>query len=67
MDSSTDIGPLITEKVAIKIEEIVNNAVSNGARLFCGAKRKGTLYWPTVLDYVDPLSSIVMEETFGAL
>ena len=65
MDSSTDIGPLITEKAAIKIEDAVNNAISNGAKLLCGSKREGTIYWPTVLDHVDPVCPIVTEETFG--
>jgi lactaldehyde dehydrogenase len=65
MDPETDIGPLIIEKAAIKVEEAVNLSIADGAKLLYGGKRQETLFWPTVLDYVNPVSSIVVEETFG--
>ena len=65
MDPSTDIGPLITESAALKAEQAVNCAISNGAKLVYGAKREGAIYWPTVLDCVGQKSPLVTEETFG--
>lgn len=67
LDPSTDIGPLITEEAAKEIEEIVNSAITNGAKTLCGAKREGAVYWPTVLDHVNPSFRLVKEETFGPI
>jgi lactaldehyde dehydrogenase len=64
-ESHTDVGPLITEQAAIRIEETVHRAVAGGAMLLCGGKRHGAFHWPTVLDHVAPASPIAMEETFG--
>ena len=64
---STDIGPLITEDAAKKIEEIVNSSIADGAKLLYGGKREGAVYWPTILDNVNPTSRIVVEETFGPI
>lgn len=67
MEHSTVIGPLITEEAAIEIEAVVNAAISDGAKLLYGAKREGALYWPTVLDHVNPSFRLVKEETFGPI
>ncbi len=65
MDPSTDIGPLITEKAAKKVEKMVDLTIKKGGKLLYGAKRQGSLYWPTIIDYVDAKDPLVMEETFG--
>jgi len=65
MDPKTDVGPLIDEESAIKVENVVNEALSDGAELLCGGKRDHTFYAPTVLDNVDANMRIVQEETFG--
>ena len=65
MDPKTDIGPLINEEVAIKVEKTVENALENGAQLLQGGRREGTFYTPTVLDLVDPEMDLVCHETFG--
>jgi len=62
---ATDMGPLITEKEAIRIENLVLEALENGAELLCGGKRDGAFYTPTVLTNVDPESKIAQEEIFG--
>jgi phosphonoacetaldehyde dehydrogenase len=61
----TDIGTLIDEPAAKEIEEAVDNAVKDGAKVLCGHKRKGALYPATVLDHVSPKSAMVIDETFG--
>jgi len=61
----TDMGPLITKKEAIRIENLVDEAISNGAHCLCGGKREGTYYLPTILTNVDAESKIAKEELFG--
>ncbi|MGB9979719.1 lactaldehyde dehydrogenase [Methanobacterium sp.] len=65
MDPKTDVGPLINKTAAIEVENRVDEAVTDGADLLCGGKRKGTLYSPTILDNVDSKMKIVQYETFG--
>ena len=65
MNSETDVGPLISKEAAIEVENRVNAAITDGAELLCGGKRKGTLYMPTILDNIDPNMKIVQYETFG--
>ena len=61
----TDVGPLIDEEAAIKVEMLVDDAVNNGAELLLGGKRSGAFYSPTVIDHVKPDMKIVSNETFG--
>ena len=65
MDEKNDIGPLIDENAAKNVEETVNNAISEGAELLTGGKRKNTFYQPTVLDNVNMEMDVVANETFG--
>ncbi len=65
LNPETDIGPLINEKAAIKVEKVVEEALNEGAELLCGGKRDGAFYEPTVLDQVSPSMKLVQEETFG--
>ncbi len=64
-DEKTDVGPMITEVEARRIESWVQEALSEGARVLTGGIRKGSVYQPTVL--VDaPLSAkVVAEEVFA--
>ena len=65
MDPKTDMGTVIDEPAAIRIERRVTDAIGKGARLLCGHKRTGALYAPTVLDEVPPDCELVRDETFG--
>jgi lactaldehyde dehydrogenase len=64
-NTKTDVGPLIDEGAAIKVEMLVDDAVNNGAELLLGGKRSGAFYSPTVIDHVKPDMEIVSNETFG--
>ncbi|MDM5337253.1 aldehyde dehydrogenase family protein [Fictibacillus enclensis] len=61
----TDMGPLITEKEAIRVEKLVNEAIKKGAELLTGGERNGAFYSPTVLKNVPEHCSIAKEEIFG--
>lgn len=64
-DEQTNMGPLIHEKEAIRVEEWVNEAVEAGATLLTGGKRDGAFYSPTVLTNVSSDARIAQEEIFG--
>lgn len=61
----TDMGPLITEKEAIRIENWVNEAIQAGATIKAGGKRNGSFYEPTILTDVPHYTRIAKEEVFG--
>lgn len=65
LESTTTLGTLISEKAAMQVEETVNNAVENGARILTGGKRDGAFYDATVIDNVTPEMDLVVSETFG--
>ena len=46
---------------------MVKDAVSKGAKLLLGGKRKNNFYPATILDYVKPTMDIVVNETFGPI
>lgn len=64
-----DMGPLSSESGLRNVEELVNRAVENGAKVLTGGKRanteKGYFYEPTVLVDVDNSFEIMREEVFG--
>jgi len=61
----TDMGPLITEKEAIRVEKLVNEALDKGATLLTGGTREGAFYSPTILKNVPDHCTIAKEEIFG--
>jgi glyceraldehyde-3-phosphate dehydrogenase (NADP+) len=61
----TDMGPLINEKEAIRVENLVNEAIDKGALLLTGGERNGAFYSPTVLANVPEDCTISKEEIFG--
>jgi acyl-CoA reductase-like NAD-dependent aldehyde dehydrogenase len=65
LDPSVDVGPVIDRGSAERIEQWVEEAVSQGAELLTGGKREGSVYWPTVLTNVTPDMKVCKEEVFG--
>ncbi|QXZ10716.1 aldehyde dehydrogenase family protein [Comamonas sp. Y33R10-2] len=65
MAASTDIGTLIDEVAARRVETMVDEAVQGGAKVLCGGGRRGAQMDPVVLTGVVPGSHIVQEEIFG--
>ncbi|MBM4763283.1 aldehyde dehydrogenase family protein [Bacillus sp. B15-48] len=61
----TDMGPLISETQAIKVENLVNEAIDRGAVLLTGGKRDGAYYLPTVLTNVPDECLLAKKEIFG--
>ncbi|MCP3030928.1 aldehyde dehydrogenase family protein [Halobacillus sp. A1] len=65
MDELTDMGPLINEKEAMRVESWVNEALEQGAVLQFGGVREGAFFTPTVLTDVPETAKIAKEEIFG--
>ncbi len=64
-DPATDVGPLIDEQAARRVESWVDEAVAAGARLLTGGTREGAAYAPTVLTDVPATAKVSCEEVFG--
>ena len=65
LDATTDIGTLVDENAAKRVEAWINDAVSDGAKVMTGGKRRGAQLEPTVLTEVKPDMKVVCEEVFG--
>ncbi|MGW7359216.1 NADP-dependent succinic semialdehyde dehydrogenase [Streptomyces sp. NPDC054802] len=70
MDDATDIGPLASESGRSDLEELVDDAVGQGATARCGGRRpahldRGWYYEPTVLTGITDGMRIHREEAFG--
>lgn len=59
------LGSLISSQAADKMEELIADAVSKGAKLVTGGKRSGTVVEATLLDHVTPAMRVYAEESFG--
>ncbi len=64
-DENTFIGPMISEKEAIRLETWINSALKRGAQLLCGGKREGALLEATLLEKVPQDENICRKEAFG--
>lgn len=61
-------GPLIDAGAVAKVEELVEEAVGQGARILCGGQphpRGGNFYAPTLLSHCTPAMQLAREEIFG--
>jgi len=66
LDPATDIGSMIEESEAARIESWVNEAVGDGARVLTGGRRLGpALYAPTVLVDVPETAKVCAQEVFA--
>ncbi|WP_351223620.1 aldehyde dehydrogenase family protein [Streptomyces sp. NPDC002133] len=64
-DEATDVGPLVSEDAAKRVESWVDEAVNAGAILLTGGKRDGATYAPTVLADLPADTTLAREEVFG--
>lgn len=64
-DRATDVGPMISEAEAARVEAWVDAALARGARAHTGARRSGAYYPPTVLTGVPGDAEVLVREVFG--
>ena len=66
VDESTQIGCLISEKAAIKVEKQVEQTVEQGGKIILGGNRDGAFYEPTVIVDVPKTADVAKDmEIFG--
>jgi glyceraldehyde-3-phosphate dehydrogenase (NADP+) len=65
LEEDCDMGPMINEGEAKRIERWVNDAVKQGATILTGGHRTGAIYEPTVLANVPEGATIDVEEVFA--
>lgn len=63
--SDSPLGSLVDRRAADRVDALVRDAVSKGARLVAGGKVEGTIMDATLLDRVTPAMRIYGEESFG--
>jgi acyl-CoA reductase-like NAD-dependent aldehyde dehydrogenase len=64
-DEATFVGPLISEKEAVRLEGWIRSAVESGASVLCGGRRDGAVLDATLLENVPPSEKLCTEEAFG--
>lgn len=67
LDEATDVGPLISEGDAVRVESWIAEALEGGAECLTGGKRRGVFVEPTVLTRTRPEMKVNCEEVFGPL
>ena len=68
LDDGAQMGPLVNERRVQAVDELIADAVRDGAELSLGGERignKGSFYKPSVLRNVDRTMRIMNEEPFG--
>ena len=68
LDDGVDLGPLVNADTRTKVADLVESAMSAGAKVLTGGHapdRTGYYYEPTVLDSVPVGAGILNEEIFG--
>jgi len=65
LKDATDMGPMITEGEAKRVEQWIGEAATAGATVLCGGGRTHTLVEPTVLENVPETVTLHREEVFG--
>lgn len=61
----TDVGPLISEDEARRVEAWIEEAVAAGGKVIAGGKRIGPVVTPTLLENVTPSMKVLCQEIFG--
>ncbi|MFB5662330.1 aldehyde dehydrogenase family protein [Alteribacillus sp. HJP-4] len=65
LEADTQVGPMIDKRSTERIESWVNEAVMEGAEIVAGGRRKGSIYFPTILTAVKSSMKVVCEEVFA--
>ncbi len=64
-DHNTPLGPVVGFDAVERLDGMVKDAVTKGARIVAGGRIDGTYMDATVIDYVTPNMRIYAEECFG--
>ncbi|MES2255466.1 MAG: aldehyde dehydrogenase family protein [Pseudomonadota bacterium] len=65
LEESSDVGPLVDEAHACRVEQLIQSAIQGGGRVLCGGTREGAFIRPTLIADVPTTHSLVRDEVFG--
>ncbi len=65
LEAGVDLGPMISEDAARKTIELVEEAVSKGARILVGGTREGSYVTPTIVTDVPRAAALARVEAFA--
>ncbi len=65
MQDETQLGPMIRESDAKRVEDWIGEAVHGGATVVTGGERRGTMFPATILDGVSSDMKVSCDELFG--
>jgi len=64
-DENTFIGPMISEKEAVRLESWIQQGINAGGKVLCGGNRKGAMLEATLMEEVPKDQTVCTEEAFG--
>jgi glyceraldehyde-3-phosphate dehydrogenase (NADP+) len=67
LSHDSDLGPMIDDESAQRIEDWIKEAVRSGAKVVAGGKRRGKILQPTLLANVKPNMKVCFKEAFAPL
>lgn len=67
LDQATDVGSMVDEDAAARVEKWAAQAAAHGATVILGGTRDGATLHPTIVAGPPADASVVAEEVFGAL
>lgn len=67
LDSQNALGTLISEEAGHKLNSLLTDAVSKGAKPLSGGEAEGVVMQATLIDHVTPQMRIYSEESFGPI
>jgi acyl-CoA reductase-like NAD-dependent aldehyde dehydrogenase len=67
LDERTDVGPMISQDAALRVERWIAEAKAAGAEVLLGGARRGAFIDPTVLVKTTPAMKVNCEEVFAPL
>ncbi|MCW0233998.1 MAG: aldehyde dehydrogenase [Ferrovibrio sp.] len=62
---NTPLGAVVSREAVQKVQDLIKDATSKGAKLVAGGRAEGAIMDAAVLDHVTPDMSIYHEESFG--
>ena len=65
LEPSTDVGPMIHESAARRVEKWIREATDGGAEVLAGGTRNQAFFTPTVLTHTSAKMRVNCEEIFG--
>ncbi len=64
-DAATDLGPMVSSAAADRVAQMIDDAVSKGARLVLRPERKGAVLGPAIVANAPIEARLMREEAFG--